>query len=114
MTKDQAREGLYELLRTGGVEEFNRQVAAGAKPSLQGADLSGLDLRGLQAAGLDLTDAYFRNADLRGIDFRTTTLMGTSFAGANISGCYFPDYLTAAEILLSLQHGTRVRYTPRG
>jgi len=27
-----------------------------------------------------------------------------------VSGCYFPDELAADEIVMSLNHGTRMRY----
>ncbi len=101
---------LYELLRNGELEEFNRRHAAGAHCELVGADLSRLDLRGLDARGLDLRDCYFRSCDLRGIDFRETRLEGASFAQAHVSGCYFPRELPAAEIELSVNFGTRVRY----
>ena len=73
--------------------------------------LSRLDLRGLNADGLDLRDAYFRTADLRGIDFRGALLEGASFAAANVSGAYFPKGIRAEELLFSITHGIRVRYT---
>ena len=37
-------------------------------------------------------------------------LEGASIAGTKISGTYFPKELSAEEINLSLQHGTRMRY----
>lgn len=101
---------LYDLLREGHVEEFNRRRQAGETPDLRGTDLSHADLRGLDAAGLDMQDCALRQADLRGIDFRDTPLEGASINGAKISGTYFPKELAAEEINLSLQHGTRMRY----
>ncbi len=101
---------LYLLLREGKIEEFNRRWAAGEQCDLSGVDLSRVDLRKLEAAGLDLGDSYLRMADLRGLDLRQTNLEGASIAAANISGCYFPPELTPEEILLSIQHGTRMRY----
>ncbi len=100
----------YHLLRDGSVEEFNRQQEAGEKCDLRGCDLSGLDLRNLNADGLDLRDCYLRQADLRGIDFSNTRLEGASINGAKIYGTLFPTKLSAEEITLSLQHGTRMRY----
>ena len=64
----------------------------------------------MDASGLDLSDAYFRGADLRGIDFRQTNLEGASMAEAKISGCYFPKELSAEEIRMSVELGTRLRY----
>ena len=101
---------LYQLLRAGKVEEFNARRAAGETCNLTGADFRGLDLRGLDAAGLDLSNSYFRQADLRGVNLGTAILHGASLHGAKISGVYFPVDLSADEILMSLEHGTRLRY----
>lgn len=101
---------LYQLLREERIEEFNRRKAAGETAELSGGDYRGIDLRNMDAAGLDLSDAYFRGADLRGIDFRKTRLEGASLAEARISGCFFPQELTAEEIRLSIESGTRMRY----
>ncbi|KXS47357.1 MAG: hypothetical protein AWU57_5552, partial [Marinobacter sp. T13-3] len=80
-------------------------------PSFAHGDFRGLDLRGLDATGLDFRHAYFRGADLRGIDFSRSRMEGVSIASAKISGCYFPHRLEADEIVMSLNHGTRMRYT---
>ena len=78
-----------------------------------GGDFRGLDLRELNADGVDFSDAYFRSADLRGIDFRKANLEGASLAHAQISGTYFPVELSADEILMSMNFGTRLRYRAR-
>ncbi|MGD9602612.1 MAG: pentapeptide repeat-containing protein [Gammaproteobacteria bacterium] len=101
---------MYKLLRMGEIAEFNRRKGTGESCDLVGTDLSRLDLRGLDARGLDMRDCYFRMSDLRGIDFRDTLLEGASFAQAHVSGCFFPKGLSAAELDLALEHGTRVRY----
>lgn len=102
---------LYRLLREGKVDEFNQRVVAGETVSLVGCDFRHLNLQGLNASGLDLSGGYFRQADLRGIDFSNcASLEGASIHAAKISGAYFPDALSAEEILLSLEHGTRMRY----
>ena len=103
-------EPLYQLLRVGEIEEFNRRRQAGEECDLSGSDLRGLDLRMLNAVGLDMSNCYLRQADLRGIDFSTTRLVGSSINGAKISGTYFPQELSSEEINLSLLHGTRMRY----
>lgn len=102
----------YDLLRAENVEEFNKRKAAGqvGADQLKGGDFRGLDLRELNVDGLDLSDAYFRGADLRGIDFRKSNVEGASFCQAHISGCYFPEALSADEIRLSFDLGIRVRY----
>ena len=101
---------LFQLLRHGNIEEFNQRLANGETCDLSGGDFRGSDLRKLDAKGLDMSNCYFRQADLRGIDFSETNLEGASISGAKISGTYFPKELRAEEILLSLTHGTRLRY----
>ncbi len=102
---------LYRLLRDGKLTEFNQRVAAGEKPELIGCDFRHISLKGINAEGLDFTNSYFRQADLRGVDFSNCeSLEGASLHGAKISGAYFPPELCANEILLSLEHGTRIRY----
>ena len=101
---------MVNLLADGYIEEFNRRRRAGESCDLRGTDLRHADLHGLEAAGLDMRDCRLHQADLRGIDLRQTRLEGASIAGAKISGSYFPEELSAEEINLSLQHGTRFRY----
>ncbi len=103
---------IYELLRAEKIAEFNQRKARGEvkEGMLRGGDFRGLDLRELDAQGLDLRDGYFRGADLRGIDFRGANLEGASFCQAHFSGCFFPPQLSAEELRLSFDLGTRVRY----
>lgn len=101
---------LFALLRTGQISQFNALKASGSSCDFSGCDLSRTDLRGLNASGLNFSDCYFRMADLRGIDFRECNLEGASFADANISGAYFPKEVSAEELQLALEHGTRIRY----
>ena len=92
---------LYDILRSEDMQAFNAEKAKLAElPSFAHGDFRGLDLRGMDAKGLDFRHAYFRGADLRGV-----------IASAKISGCYFPHRLDADEIVMSLNHGTRMRYT---
>ena len=69
-------------------------------------------VHGLDADRVILRDAYFRGADLRGVDLRSCQMEGASIAHAQISGAYFPAELSADEILMSLNFGTRMRYRP--
>ena len=102
---------LYRLLRDGKVAEFNQRAAAGEPAGVAGCDYRHLNLQGLETSGLDFSNCYFRQTDLRGIDFSNcATLDGASIHGAKISGVLFPKELSANEILLSLEHGTRLRY----
>ena len=59
---------------------------------------------------VDLSNCYFRAADLAGIDFSNARLEGASINGARISGAFFPAELTADEVMLSANDGTRMRY----
>ena len=100
---------MYALLLNERIGEFNEQKAAGGNMELTGVDLRGIDLRGLDAEGLDFRDAYMRKTDLRGIDLRETQLEGASLMAANISGAYFPDTFSPREVVMSVEHGTRLR-----
>ncbi len=110
MWPDISDDPLYQLLRSEDVFGFNDQKEKSDTSKLQGKNYRGLDLRELDAEGLDFRNAYFRSTDLRGIDFRKTNLEGASLTGAKISGCYFPSTLSAEEIRLSVEMGTRLRY----
>lgn len=101
---------MYQLLREEQVGEFNARRAKGEHCDLTHCDFRGLDLRGLNAKGLDFTGSYFRQTDLRGINFHESGMEECSINGAKISGVYFPNQLDPEEIIMSLTHGTRMRY----
>ncbi len=101
---------MYVLLKDGKIAEFNERKAGGEIPELRNADFRGADLRNMDAQGVDFTNAYFRGADLRGLDLRQSDLHGASLVQAHISGAFFPEEINAQEILLPVQHGTRMRY----
>ncbi|MET1254306.1 pentapeptide repeat-containing protein [Aliikangiella maris] len=100
---------LYQLLRDEKVKLFNQQKAGQSIIDFHDCDFRGLDLRGLDAAGVNFSGCYFRAADLRGIDFSQSNLTGASIASAQISGCLFPTDISASEIMLSVEKGTRMR-----
>ncbi|UST68485.1 pentapeptide repeat-containing protein [Pseudomonas moraviensis] len=104
---------LYALLHKDDVAGFNNERPKDGLIDMVGGDFRGLDLRELNADNVDFRDAYFRSADLRGIDFRKASLEGASLAHAQISGAYFPPELSADEILMSMNFGTRLRYRTR-
>jgi uncharacterized protein YjbI with pentapeptide repeats len=101
---------LYQLLRNENIKEFNEQRHLLDTGNLRSGDYRGRDLRNMDASGLDFSNSYFRNTDLRGIDFRESNLEGASLIDAKVSGAYFPEQLSAEEIRLSLDTGTRLRY----
>ena len=100
---------LYQTIREEKIEAFNSQRESMESIDFHDCDFRGLDLRGLNAKGIDFSGCYFRAADLRGIDFSHANLDGASLASAQISGCYFPKNIEAAEILLSVDKGARMR-----
>ncbi|MGC5702000.1 pentapeptide repeat-containing protein [Pseudomonas sp. NFXW11] len=104
---------LYALLHKDDIAGFNSERPKDKPIDMRGGDFRGLDLRELNAHGIDFTDAYFRSADLRGLDLRNSSMEGASLAHAQISGAYFPVELTADEILMSVNFGTRLRYNTR-
>ena len=104
---------LYQLLRNEDIKGFNEQRDKLDTGELKSGDYRGRDLRNMNADGLDFSDSYFRNADLSGIDFRNTRLEGASLLDAKLSGTYFPAELSATEIRLSLDTGTRLRYNTK-
>jgi len=99
---------LIHLLREEAFDEFNRRAQA-APPDLRNAVLRMLDLRRADLRNADLRGAYLRDADLRGLDLSGARLDGASLHGAKVGGVFFPHALPAPEILLSLEHGTRLR-----
>ena len=101
-----------ELLFEENLAEFNRLKAEGKAPDLRQANLSGLDLRQADLKGLDLSGCYLRGANLRGVDLTGCNLAGTSLKSALVSGTLFPDNVSAEELRLSLEHGTRIRTRP--
>ena len=76
---------LYRLIRNEDIKGFNAQKA--------------------KDGPIDLC-----NGDFRGLDLRDTCMRGASLAHAQISGAYFPEELSADEILMSMNFGTRLRY----
>ena len=102
---------LYQLLRNEDIKGFNEQRDQLDTAELKSGDYRGRDLRNMNAAGLDFSNSYFRNSDLSGIDFRNTNLEGASILDSKLSGTYFPAELSPQEIRLSLETGTRMRYS---
>jgi uncharacterized protein YjbI with pentapeptide repeats len=102
----------FRALRVNDLEGFHLAIINRQEVDFSGADLRGIDFRETDLDRLVLKDAYLRDADLRGCDLRHMDLEGASFHGARIAGAYFPASIPAAEIQMSVIHGTRVRTHP--
>ena len=100
---------LVLLLRDGKVEEFNHATRQTENVDLSYANLRGGDLRNADLRKADLRNAYCHTADLRGVDLSQANIEGASFHRARISGSYFPRNVSAEELKLSVEMGTRIR-----
>ena len=100
---------INDLLREGDVEAANKLLADGVPACLSNTDLGGLDLTKLNTQGLDFSNSRFHLTDLRGLDLSSCNLQGVSLMGAKVSGTRFPYNIPAQEIIMSLEHGTRLR-----
>ncbi len=100
---------IFVLIRDEKISEFNRKKAEGVEIDFTGRSFRGLDLRTVDVEGIDFSNSYFRNADLRGVNFSSCNMDGVSIRDANISGAFFPADISADEIALSLETGTRMR-----
>lgn len=106
----ESRNELYQLILEEKSEEFNASRDREKACEFKNLGFRSQDLRNVDVEGIDFSGCYFRQADLRGLDMRSCRLEGASIHGAKISGIYFPPQLSPDEILLSLNHGTRMRY----
>ncbi len=99
----------YRALRVNDLDGYNLAIINRQDVDLSEANLRSVDFRNADLEKVRLKGAYLRDADLRGCDLRHMDLEGTSFHNAKIAGCFFPDNVSAEEIRLSVDHGTRVR-----
>ena len=100
---------LVLLLRDGRMEEFNHAARQEDHLDLAGANLRGVDLRNAYLVNADLQNAYCHTADFRGVDLSQANIEGASFHRARISGAYFPSNVSAEELKMSVDLGTRIR-----
>ena len=91
-------------------DKFNEAVAKGLVPDFRGKNLSDMDLTGFDLHNANLSGAYMRGVILGGVDLSKANLHGASLRGARVSGCLFPPEISAPEILMSVEKGTRIRH----
>ena len=99
----------FRQLRCGDVDGYHRSIATRTEVDFSFSDLRGTDMRNADLSKVKLTGAYLRDTDLRGQDLRNHNLEGCSLYHAHISGVWFPADISAEEIRLSLEQGTRLR-----
>jgi uncharacterized protein YjbI with pentapeptide repeats len=99
----------FRALRSGELDTDHRLIAGREVVDFENVDLPGTDLREADLAKVNLRGADLRDADLWGVDLRHLDLEGCSLLRATISGTFFPESLSAEEIRLSHDHGTRLR-----
>lgn len=102
-------EEAFKCIRAGDVNGYCRAVEGRKIVDFSGADLRATDFRKIDTSKIVLRDAYLRDADFRGCDLRQTDLEGASLHNAHIAGTYFPVNISASELQLSIEHGTRLR-----
>jgi uncharacterized protein YjbI with pentapeptide repeats len=100
---------VFRCLRAGELDRFHHLIERRDVVDFSDADLRGTDVRKADIAKVVLRGAYLKDADLRGLDLRKHDLEGCSLHNAKIGGAYFPSNVSAAEIEMSVRHGTRLR-----
>jgi uncharacterized protein YjbI with pentapeptide repeats len=100
----------HKYIRNEEHEKFNSEIETlGCPVDLENCDLNNLDLRGFNLKNANLKNSYLKMADLRGVDLSDAQMDGSSVNRAHISGAYFPKNISANEIMLSVEKGTRMR-----
>lgn len=102
-------DGAFRCLRAGDIDGYHKHIEGREVVDFSNCDLKGTDFRGADVSRIVLKNAYLRDTNLCGADLRHVDLEGCSIRGAKISGTFFPKNLSAAEIRMSLKHGTRLR-----
>jgi uncharacterized protein YjbI with pentapeptide repeats len=100
----------YQALREGDLQSFSALTSEREDVDFRYCDLGGVDLRKVNISNIRLRGARLKGSDLRGLDLSHHDLEGVTIRNARISGTLFPRDLTAAEVRLSLQEGTRIRH----
>ena len=100
---------MFDMLIDGNIDKFNDERTKGNLPDFSKKNLRGIDLRRADFDGVSLHDAILSHADIRGLNLHSSDMEGASMKDAKISGVYFPENLSADEIMMSVQFGTRLR-----
>lgn len=91
-------------------ERFNAETAALPGPlDLEGCDLCIQDLRKSNLRTANLRNAYLKLAHPGGADLSEAQMDGASTHRSHLSEVFFPRNRPAQEILLPIEHGSRMR-----
>ena len=99
----------YVSLRERQKEKFQNILSESLQVDFSDCNLRGFDLSEMSLNKVTLRGAYLHSADLRGVDLSLHNLEGCSLHKAKISGALFPPNISAEEIRLSVEYGTRLR-----
>lgn len=99
----------FRALRAGEIDSFHRMISTRAAVDFSETDLRAVDLRKIDLKKVVLRGSYLKLADLRGCDLRHMDMEGCSLHQAKVGGTYFPANVSAEEVRLSVQEGTRIR-----
>ena len=99
----------YVSLRERQKEKFKDILSESVQVDFSHCYLRGFDMSEMSLNKVLLKGAYLHSADLRGVDLSLHNLEGCSLHKAKISGTLFPQNISAEEIRLSIEYGTRLR-----
>jgi uncharacterized protein YjbI with pentapeptide repeats len=99
----------YNHLHANEIDKFHEAIKDLESVDFSNTSLRGADFRTADLSRVVIQGAYLMGADLRGVDLRHHNLEGTSLHNALISGVYFPNNVAPSEIIMSVEHGTRIR-----
>lgn len=99
----------FNHLHANEIDKFHKAIKDLDSVDFANTSLRGADFRTTDLSRVVIQGAYLMGADLRGVDLRHHDLEGTSLHNALISGVYFPNNVTPSEIIMSVEHGTRIR-----
>ena len=99
----------YVALRERQKDKFEKILFQSLQIDFSNCNLRGFDFSELSLTKVIFQGSYLHSADLRGVDLSHHNLEGCSFHRAKISGVLFPQNVSADEIRLSVEYGTRIR-----
>jgi|JYMV01.1.fsa_nt_gi uncharacterized protein YjbI with pentapeptide repeats len=102
---------IYHAIIDEEVDEFNKICLSEDYFDLSSHSFLSVDFRklDLSKASFNFDNCYFKSSDLRGQTLVKSTFSGASMHLARVSGVLFPETVSAQEIELSINKGTRIR-----